>query len=223
MNKCKCLKMSWERYIIAEPGRPPCSACVLWSVLLTAQVWVYYSSYLKGEENLLHIFPKMCDHSKALQINPYETSYMKDVITKASCMTFNIIVHLFWSIFFLLLVLQECKSCYINCGPFCPFLLEKEREKGTQVWNLNLSSTWTRKLTKEKLNLYSVFLSYFRSLHKFVIRTWAYDSVSTLWELQPEGIREGEVTVGRFLYPGCHWIQRTGRSLWTVFEEVSLQ
>lgn len=131
MNKCKCLKMTWEIYIIAEPGRPPCSACVLWSVLLTPQLWVYYSSYLKGEENLLHIFPKMYDHSKPLQINSCEASHMKGLITKNSCMTFNITVDLFWIFFFLLLASQEWKSCYINCGPFCPFFLE-EREKVTQ-------------------------------------------------------------------------------------------
>lgn len=74
----------------------------------------------------------MCDHSKPLQINPYEASHMKDLIAKKSCVTFNITVYLFWSIFFILLDSQEWKSCYINCGPFCPFFLEKEREKGTQ-------------------------------------------------------------------------------------------
>lgn len=132
MDKCKCLKTSWESYIIAEPGRPPRSACVLWSVLLTARVWVYYSSYLKREENLLHVFPKMCDHSKPLQINPFEAGHMKGLIAKKSCVTFKITVYLFWSIFFILLNSQEWKSCYINCGPFCPCFLEKEREKGTQ-------------------------------------------------------------------------------------------
>lgn len=187
MNKFKCLKVSWESYIIAEPGGPPCSACVLWSVLLTAQVWVYYSSYLKGEENFLHVFPKMCDHSKPLQINPYEASHMKGLITKKSCMNFSITVHLFWSFFSYFWLHRNGRVAILIVGLSALFFWRRRERKELGTWNLNLSSAWTSELTREVSNLDSVFCHrLFRSLYKFKIRTWAYGSVSTLWELQPE-------------------------------------
>lgn len=54
-----------------------------------AQLWVYYSSYLKRKENLLHVLPKMCNHSKSLQINLCEAVHMKGFITKKSCMMYD--------------------------------------------------------------------------------------------------------------------------------------
>lgn len=153
MDKCKCLKTSWESYIIAEPGRPPRSACVLWSVLLTARVWVYYSSYLKREENLLHVFPKMCDHSKPLQINPYEAGHMKGLIAKKSCVTFNITVYLFWSIFSYCWLHRSGRVAILIVGLPALFFWRRRERKELRIWNLRLSSTWTWNLKREDRNL----------------------------------------------------------------------